>query len=115
MIKHCALKKNILHSEWQLMELGDWTRQEDGLTIPPWLAPLGPYRARKIREQVEKILKWLIDCNNKNIYDIVYRRIVVTFATNIVHHSWKEVSDNKKELVVVLYNGRLYFLDLHLC
>lgn len=34
-------------------------------------------------------------------------------SERIFHHSWKEVDDNKKELVVVLDDGRIYVFDLH--
>lgn len=112
LFKRCALIKKIRNAKWQLLELDDWTKKKKHSIIPPWLAPFGAYTARKTSEEVEKIPKWVMDRKGKHIYDIDNKRIVATFSTNIVHHSWKEVDDSKKELVVVLEDGRVYFLDL---
>lgn len=113
MVKHIVLQKKIRRSNWEFVEHGGWTEKTDFFTIPSWLSPFGDYMAGKTAEQVEKIPKWLLDCHDNKIYDIADNRVVATFSAKIVHHSWKEVNDNKKELVVVLDDARIYFCDVH--
>lgn len=102
MVKQFILKKKIRHSKWQFVELGDWAKKNGIPSITPWLDPLRKYTTGKTREEIEHIPSWIIDCNGTHIYDVANNHIVTTDSTEIIEHNWRDGSELRKKLFVVL-------------